>query len=330
MVRKQLAAQHVPGCWVVVIKDGKVVKRQGYGLANLELGVKVTPKTLMQTGSIGKMFTASGIMLLANEGKLHLDDSLASFFDHSPDWWKPITVRRMLSHTAGIPDYENGKIVVDLKKNYSETELVDFCQKLTPDFAPGEKWAYSNTDYLLLGFIIHKITGQLYSDFLNERVWKPAGMPTIRVLNDIELIPNRAAGYDWDKGKWQNQDWVSPTLNATADGTLYATADDFIAWDHALDTYKVVPEALQKEIWTPAELNNGTKTSYGYAWIISKTRAHRLAGHGGAWQGFVSGYYRFPDDHVSVAVFCNSSNAEPATIIKQIVPIYIPSLAYKS
>ncbi len=329
LVRQFLAKQHVPGCWVVVIKDGKVVKRKGYGFANLELRVPVTPETMMQTGSIGKMFTSTGVMILVTEGKLHLDDSLASFFDHSPDWWKPITIRRMLSHTAGIPDYEDGKVAVDLKRNYTEAELVDFCQKLKPDFQPGENWSYSNTDYLLLGFIIHKVTGQFYGDFLKERVWKPASMPTMRVINDIELVPNRAAGYDWVKGKWQNQDWVSPMLNSTADGALYATADDFIAWDHALDNYKILPKAVQQEMWTPARLNNGKDTVYGYAWVISKFQGHRMIWHNGSWQGFVSQYARFPDDHLSVAVFCNGSNARPESLAVDLAAVYVPSLAKK-
>lgn len=313
-VQEMLQKQHVPGAWLVVIKDGKVVKRKGYGLANIELGVKMTPETMMQTGSIGKMFTSEGILELVHDGKLKLTDSLASFFPNSPDWWKPITIQHMLTHTAGIPEYEGDKYTIDLKKEYTEDELVQFVQKMKPDLQPGEKWSYSNTDYMLLGVIIHKLTGKFYADFLADRVFAPAGMKAIRTNSDTDLIPHRAQGYDTVKDKWFNQDWVSKTANSTADGTLMASADDLIAWDHALDGYKVLSKDFQDLVWQAQKLNDGKATHYGFAWVVEGIKAlagHHVVWHNGSWQGFVSSYIRLPDDHVSVMLFTNGSNARP-------------------
>lgn len=309
-VRSELARQHIPGAWVMVRKDGRLLKVKGYGVANLEDGTPVTPETRMQTGSIGKMFTATGILLLVRDGKLSLDDSLAKFFPGSPEWWRPITIRHLLSHTGGVPDYEGEKYSVDLKRDYTEDELIRFAQTMSPDFAPGEKWSYSNTDYMILGVLIHRLTGQFYVDFLRDRVWRPNGLPTMRSINDREVIPHRAAGYDWDGHRWLNQDWVSATLNSTADGTLYATPADFEAWDRALEAYAVLPKPLQDEMWTPVKLNDGSATTYGYGWQAGDRYGHRFVGHTGAWQGFTSIYLRFPDDHVSVAVFTNRSGAD--------------------
>lgn len=325
-VLAMLQKQHVPGAWLVVMRDGKVIKRKGYGLANIELGVKVTPETMMQTGSIGKMFTAEGILALVKDRKLSLTDSLATFFPEAPEWWKPITIRHLLSHTAGIPEYEGEKYTLDLKKEYTEDEIVQFVQRMTPESAPGEKWAYSNTDYFLLGVIIHKLTGKFYADFLRERVFNPAGMKTIRTNSDTDLIPHRAQGYDTIKGQWFNQDWVSKAVNSTADGTLMACADDMVAWDRALDGKKILPKDLQDLVWQSQKLNSGKNTRYGFAWVIEGIKA--LAGrhvvwHNGSWQGFVTTYLRLPDDHLSVVLFTNGSNANTDRVAVDIALGYL-------
>lgn len=332
IVLRDLKTQHVPGAWVLVRKDGKIVKRAGYGISNLEDRTKTTTRTLMQTGSVGKMFTAEGILLLVRDGKLKLDDSLASFFPGCPDWWKPITIRHLLQHTAGIPDYEREEppIGVDLRRDYSDADFLAFFEAMKPEFAPGDKWDYSNTDYVLLGLIIKKLTGKFYADFLAERLFKPLGMPTMRPINDREVIVNRSAGYEWEDGKWLNQAWVSASMNATADGALYATPDDFAAWDRALDSYSVLPKAQQDEAWTSGHLNNGQKTYYGFGWLMGERLGHRWIGHLGAWQGFLADYVRYTDDRLSVAVFCNCDAGDPNLMATRIAEAYLPALAYRS
>lgn len=327
VVRRDLAAQHVPGAWVMVLRNGKVIKRAGYGIANLEDSAPVTAHTLMQTGSIGKMFTATGIMLLAKDGKVKLSDSIAKYFERAPDWWKPITIRHLLSHTGGVPEYEGDKYSLDLKREYTDEELIEHVRNMKPDFAPGERWSYSNTDYMLLGLIIKKLTGRFYADVLRQHVWGPAKMPTIRSLNDREVIPHRSAGYDWSAGHWTNQEYVSASLNQTADGTLYATPDDFIAWDRALDHHAVLPVNLQEEMWTPVKLNDGSLTKYGYGWAVGDRFGHRVVAHSGAWQGFLSAYVRYRDDDLSIAVFCNCTSADPQKITSDIAGVIDPQLS---
>src|SRR5262245_11149358 len=227
-VRAEMDRQHVPGVAVGVVRGRAILAARGYGLANVEHDVPVTPETIFQSGSLGKMFTAAAVMLLVEDGKIALDDRLTKFFPDAPHW-EAITIRHLLTHTSGIPDYTDGAI--DLRRDYTEDELVRMAFTLKPDFSPGEKWKYSNTGYLLLGVIIHKASGKFYGDLLAERVFKPLGMSTTRIISEADIVPHRAAGYTLVKGELKNQEWVSPSLNTTADGALYFSVTDLIAWD---------------------------------------------------------------------------------------------------
>src|SRR5258705_10480578 len=173
VVRAEMERQHIPGVAVAVVRAGAVVKAQGFGLANVEHHVPVTPETIFQSGSLGKMFTAAAMMLQVEDGKVSLSDPIAKFFPGAPPAWQSITVRHLLTHTSGIPDYTDGAI--DLRKDYTEEQLASMAFGLKPDFTPGEKWKYSNTGYLLLGIIIHNASGTFYGDVLTPRVFKPPG-----------------------------------------------------------------------------------------------------------------------------------------------------------
>src|SRR5688500_208049 len=218
IVRDEMAAQRIPGMAVAVIRRGDIVKSQGYGLANVEHNVAVTPQTIFQSGSLGKQFTATAIMLQLQDGKLSLSDPLAKFFP-GPDTWRTITIRHLLTHTSGIPDYNDG--MLDYRKDYSEDDLVKFAVSLPLDFVPGAEWKYSNTAYQLLGIIVGKVSGNFYGDVLRERVFEPLGMSTARVISEADIVLHRAAGYRLERGELRNQEWVSPSLNTTADGSLY-------------------------------------------------------------------------------------------------------------
>lgn len=323
-ITSEMQREHVPGAWVMIRHNGHVVKLKGYGIANLEDGSPVTANTLMQTGSIGKMFTAAGVLLLAQDGTLKLSDSIASYFPGSPRWWDHITIEDLLTHTGGMPEYEGNTYCLDLKHDYTEDQLIRFAQSMKPAFPPGTHWAYSNTDYMILGVLIHRVTGEFYGDFLRDRIWRPAGMPTMRVISNLEVIPRRACGYDWADGQWLNQDWVSGSLNSTADGTCYATPADFVAWDAALDNESVLPRGLEALMWRPMSLSDGSSTGYGLGWCSGELLGHRYVGHSGAWQGFQSAYYRFNDDHYSVCIFENSSSGDPAETAFEIAKRFGP------
>ncbi len=327
IVRAAMQRQKIPGLALLVARDGKIVKVQGYGLANVELQAPVRPETLFQSGSMGKQFTATGVMMLVEEGKVGLDDKIAKYFTDAPASWNEITVRNLLSHTSGIKNYTEGQL--DYRKDYSEDELVKLAEALPLDFPPGEGWHYSNTGYLLLGVLIHKVTGKFYGDFLQERIFRPLGMTSTRVMSEADIIPNRSSGYRLVNGELKNQEYVSPTLNSTADGSLYFNVLDLAKWDAALYTEKLLQRSSLEQIWTATKLKDGKLTGYGFGWFITSVGGHRIYEHAGAWQGFSTGIARYVDDRLTVVALTNldEEHAEPMDIIHAVAAVYNPDLA---
>ena len=210
-----MARQHVPGMALGVYRDGQILLAKGYGLSNVELNVPVKPKTVFQSGSVGKQFTAVAIMMLVEEGKLSLDDPITRYFPGSPAWWDAIRVRHLLSHTSGLAEYGSGDVVKPggpfyLRLDFTEDDLLKKVQKLPMEFKAGTDWKYRDTNYLLLGFIIHRVTGSFYGDMLRDRIFKPLDMTATRVISDADIVPNRSAGYEWVNGRLKNQDGSRP------------------------------------------------------------------------------------------------------------------------
>jgi CubicO group peptidase (beta-lactamase class C family) len=322
VVRAQMAKQQIPGLALLVSRKGVPIREQGFGLSNLELKVPVMPKTIFQSGSVGKQFTATAIMLLVEEGKIGLNDPLSKYFADGPDWWKDVTIRELLSHTAGFTDYPKD---FDLRKDYSEDELLKMVEAIPPAYPPGTDWAYSNLGYVTLGIFIHRVTGHFYGDFLQEWIFKPLGMSTTRIIGEAEIIPNRAAGYRLDKGQLKNQEWVSPSANSTADGSLYFTILDLAKWDAALYAARVLKESSKREMWTVAPLKNGkpNRGGYGFAWFVETQNGHRVVEHEGQWQGFKSQISRYVDDELTVVVLVNSGTCDPHRIADEVAAIYL-------
>lgn len=319
-VRSEMERQQIPGVAIAVVKHGKIVKARGYGIANIEHSVPVIPETVFQSGSIGKQFTAAGVLLLAEEGKLRLEDPIGRYLTNSPPAWQGITVRNLLNHTSGIPDYDTQK-GYNLRQDYTEEDLATLAAGLKLDFPPGSDWKYSNTGYVLLGIIVHRVTGQFYGDFLQERIFRPLGMTSTRVINETNIIPHRAAGYELIGGQIKNQTWVSPSLNTTADGSLYFTVLDVAKWDAALYTHTPLSARIREQMWTPAKFGNGATTSlrleagsYGCGWGLDTVAGHRIVRHSGQWQGFETFIIRYLDDGLTVIVLCNLSPANPSYI----------------
>lgn len=333
-VRNEMSRQQIPGLALAVVKHGKIVKAEGYGLANVEHAVPVMPYTVFQSGSVGKQFTAAGVLLLIEEGKLGLDEPIARYLTNAPPAWQRITVRHLLNHTSGIPDYESQKLV-NLRQDYSEEELVKLASGLKSEFAPGTDWNYSNTGYVLLGIIMHRVTGKFYGDFLQQRIFKPLRMTSTRVINETNLIPHRAAGYELVEGEVKNQAWVSPSLNTTADGSLYVTVLDMARWDAALYTDHPLSAQIREQMWTPAKFGPGSGAttslnlggaSYGCGWFIDTVISHRVVEHRGTWQGFRTFITRYLDDGLTVVVLCNLSTADPNAIAHGVARRTLPAL----
>jgi CubicO group peptidase (beta-lactamase class C family) len=321
-VKTEMARQHIPGIALLVSRNGEIVRAQGIGFSNVELQVPVKPETLFQSGSVGKQFTATAIMMLVEEGKIGLDDSITKYFPDAPANWKPVTVRNLLSHTGGFTDYPKD---FDFRKDYTEDDLLKIVAGIPLAFPPGTKWRYSNLGYLTLGILIHRVTGKFYGDVLEERIFHPLGMQSTRIMSEADIIPNRAAGYRLLQGQLKNQEWVSPTLNTTADGSLYFSIVDLAKWDAALYTEKLLKRSSLEQMWTVVKLNDGKPNSgnYGFGWEITSSHGHRLIDHDGAWQGFKTQISRYVDDKLTVVVLSNLAEANPGKIAEGVAEIYL-------
>jgi CubicO group peptidase (beta-lactamase class C family) len=324
-VTAELARQRIPGLSVAVLRGDSVLIARGYGFANVEHDVPATDSTIYQSGSVGKQFTAAAVVMLSQEGRLGLDDPITKYLPEGGDVWRGITVRHLLTHTSGIPDYADSTL--DYRRPYSEADLVRLATRLPLQFAPGERWSYSNTGYLLLGAVIRKVTGRFYGDFLRERIFGPTGMRTARIISESDIVRHRAAGYEMTDGRLQNQAWVSPELNTTADGSLYFSVRDLSAWAIALNHGAVPGRTVLEQSWTPVRLNNGGTYPYGFGWWIGEQRGYRQIGHTGSWQGFKTSIQRYPEFGLTVIVLANLGEAEPAAISYGIAGIIEPALA---
>ena len=334
-VQSELAKQHIPGLALGIYREGRIVKAQGYGLSNVELNVPVQPETIFQSGSVGKQFTATAIMMLVEEGKLSLDDPITKYFPDAPAFWQNIKIKNLLSHTSGLSEYESDDKTkpggpINLRADYTEDSLVKIIETFPMEFQPDDRWAYRNTNYVLLGVIIHKVTGKFYGDFLQERIFRPLGMSSTRIISEADIIPNRSAGYRLVKGELKNQEWVSPFFNTTADGALYFDVLDLAKWDGALYTEKLLKKSSLDLMWRPFKLNDGKANSdnYGFAWFIDRINGHRVIQHAGAWQGFTTYIARYVDDKLTVVVLTNldSVHSNPGKIAHHVAGLVNPQL----
>jgi CubicO group peptidase (beta-lactamase class C family) len=323
-IAHELARQHIPGLSLVILQGDSVVLSRGWGESNVELYVPASDSTIYQSGSMGKQFTAAGVELLAQDGKLSFADPILKWIPEGPAAWQGITIRQLLTHTSGIADYTDSTL--DLRRDYTEADLVRLAAVKALDFRPGERWSYSNTGYLLLGIIIHRVSGQFYGDFLHDRVFTPVGMRTTRVISEADIVPNRAAGYVWAGDRLKNQEWVSPTLNTTADGALYFTVRDLAQWAIALNHGRVPSRTGLDSAWLPARLNDGSVYPYGFGWSLVPQRGLRRIGHSGAWQGFRTAIMRYPDFDLTIAALANLEQAKPELIVAAVAGILHPEL----
>src|SRR5258708_5104957 len=320
-VKSEMLPQHIPGLSLLVIKDGKTIRAEGFGMANVELQVPVKPDSVFQSGSVGKQFTATGVMMLVEEGKVGLDDPLTKYFPEAPATWKEATVRALLSHTAGLGDYPKD---FDFRKDWTEDEELKLIESIPLAYPPGTKWAYSNIGYVTLGILIHRWTGGFYCYSLQQRIFQPLGMQCTRIISEADIVPNRSAGYRLVKGELKNQEWVSPVLNSTADGSLYFSILDLAKWDAALYTEKLLKRSSLEQMWTVAKLSNGQPNSghYGFGWEIAIRNGHRVVEHQGAWQSFKTQISRYMDDKLTVVALINLEGPKPSRIVDHVAEMY--------
>ena len=311
-IQAEVERQHIPGLSVAVLNGDRVVLSRGFGFANVELHVPASDSTVYQSGSMGKQFTAALVEMLVDNHLLRLDDSIVRWFPEGAGVWQGITVRHLLTHTSGVAEYTDSTF--NYRKDYTEDELVKFAAARPLDFRPGERWSYSNTGYLLLGALIHRVSGRFYGDLLRDSVFRPLGMADSRVISEADIVPNRAAGYRLEHGELKNQEWVAPTLNTTADGALYFTVRDLTRWAIALNHRRIPSPAALDTAWTPVRLNDGATYPYGFGWYLLPQRDQQRISHTGSWQGFKTVIARYPKSGLTVIVLANLAEAQVGAI----------------
>ena len=326
IVKAQMEKHHVPGVALTIIQNGQRVKTGAYGYSNLELMTPVTPDTAFEIGSITKQFTVSCIMLLAQDGRLSVDDPLGKYIPQTPTNWSKITLRHLLTHTSGIKNYTmlDG---FELSRHLTQAQFIKKLGALPLDFQPGEKFKYCNTGFNLLGYVIENVSGKKYWDFLGEKILQPVDMTHTVDRNPRNLIPNRASGYELDTdGKYINRDYdVTDVFSA---GAIVSTVGDLAKWDAALNTDNILSAASKQQMWSPMKLNDGSLHPYGFAWWVDPLLGHRCIGHTGETSGFNASFERFPDDHLTIIVLCNSGESGRAySVAREIAPLYFASPA---
>jgi len=317
MLRNYTEAGRFSGA-VLVAKDGKPVFRKAYGWANREWKLATTPDTAFRLGSITKQFTAAAILKLAEQGKLSVDDPIAKYYAAAPTAWAPITLKHLLTHTSGIPSYTaipgffTGPLArTDMKPD----EIIALTRDKPLEFAPGSRYAYDNTGYILLGYIIEKVSGQTYSTYLQEQFFGPLGLKHTGYDVTEAVLPKRADGYDIVDGTAKNAPFLSMSLPWAA-GSLYSTVDDLLAWDLALRSGKAINPASVTAMFT----DQGFK--YGYGQAIETRDDKRYWHHGGGVNGFTTMLARYPDQHLTLVVLANQTNSDPARITNRLGELY--------
>ncbi|MGB8325538.1 MAG: serine hydrolase domain-containing protein [Candidatus Acidiferrum sp.] len=315
-----------PGCAVAIARDGKLVFARGYGLANLEQSLPLTPDSVFDIGSTSKQFSSASILLLEKQGKLSVNDDVRKYIPELPDYGKKITILNLLNHTSGLRDYlelfQLSGVNTDSVTTDDEALALITHQK-TLDFDPGSDWLYSNTGFFLLSVIAKRVSGQSLRDFAAENIFNPLGMSHTQYRDSHTLlIPNRAVAYDPIE---HNAGFTLDVsyFEQTGDGAVHTTVGDLLKWDENFYSAQVGGKALLQEIQQRGTLNSGKSVSYAKGLVIGKYRGLPTVRHGGSWGGYRAELLRFPEQHFSVVCLCNRSDSNPEKRADQVVDIYL-------
>ncbi|MEM8931237.1 MAG: serine hydrolase domain-containing protein, partial [Acidobacteriota bacterium] len=307
-----------PGASVLVRRGDTVLLKRGYGSASLELDVPLAPESVFRIGSVTKQFTAVGILMLIEDGKLRLDQTLAEALpDYPGEHATQVTIEHLLTHTSGIPSYtDDADFWPNARDDHSHDEMFAYFADDALQFDPGSAWKYNNSGYYLLGAIIETASGTSYGDFLRQRIFRPLGMSSTFVDEPGRLIRHRVQGYQPDPTSgFRTAEPISMTCPGAA-GAMVSTVEDLDRWNRALDGETLVPRKWLDRAWTPYRLSTGEATDYGYGWLVGTHhgvdgRAHRVIEHGGGIHGFTTHALRLPDDQIFVTVLSNGHPSPP-------------------
>ena len=321
--------QKIPGLSLGILQNNQLIFGGSYGYSNIEHQVPVKLETMFQSGSIGKQFTALAVMILVEREEIDLDTPIQEYIEDAPKKWKKITVRHLLTHTAGMGDYPDD---FDYRQDMTEDEMFELIKTIPVDFQPGEQYSYSNLGYITLGILIRRVSGDFYGDFLQNNVFGPIGMKTARIISESDIVSNRACGYTLEDDQIKNQEWVSPSLNTFADGALYLSIYDMIKWEKVLNSKEILKKQSSfDEMWSPVTLNDGSTYPYGFGWELGETvNGMSVVKHSGAWQGFETVIIRVLPLKLAVVVFANLDAADVDVIASHVLEMYDPQLTLQS
>jgi len=342
-----IANEKTPGLAVLVKKDGRVVFERGYGVKELRTGSRIDTKTNFRLASVTKQFTAMAIMLLVNDGKLRYETALGEIFPEFPEYGEKITVRQLLNHTGGLLDYEDLMDAVEKKKGpiwsaekqIQDAEVLELLEKETKGkFAPGTKWEYSNSGYVLLGAIAAKVSGKAFGDLLHERIFAPLKMAdTVVYRKGKNSVPNRAYGHMKDANGFKETD-QSSTSATLGDGGIYSGVDDLSKWDDALRNQTLLSEEEMKPALEPAKFGgagnvvlpddapaalHGVPVEYGFGWFLDPYKGEARMWHYGDTMGFKTAIQRFTKDGLTVIVLCNRTDLDPGALATRVADLYL-------
>ena len=337
-----------PGLAVLVKKDGRVMFERGYGIKELRTGPKIDTKTNFRLASVTKQFTAMAAMLLVHDKKLRYETTVGEVFPEFPEYGKKITVRQLLNHTGGLPDYEDLMDAVEKKKGriwsaekqIQDAEVLELLEKETKGkFAPGTKWDYSNSGYVLLGVIVAKVSGKPFGDFLHERIFALLKMAdTVVYQKGKNSVPNRAYGHTKEGNSFKETD-QSSTSATLGDGGVYSNVDDLSKWDDALRNHTLLSKEEMKPALEPAKFGgagnvvlpddapaalHGVPVEYGFGWFLDPYKGHARMWHYGETTGFKTAVQRFTKDGLTVIVLCNRTDLDPGALAMRAADFYLP------
>ena len=326
-----------PGLAVLVRKGGQTVFERGYGMRDLRSDLPIDVHTNFRLASCSKQFTATAIMLLVHDGKLHYEDRLTDIFPEFPAYGKEISIRNLLNHTAGLQSYEEA-----LRKKYPDTDWENIPQiqdegvlaimeeQTGTKFPPGSKWEYSNGGYELLANVVRKVSGEPFEDFLRQRIFEPLRMDhTLVYKYGKNKVVDRAYGYTKNANVWLETD-QSPTSDTLGDGAVYTSVDDLIKWDDALRNHTLLSQQEFQPAITPAAVSEGAvdphnpQEGYGFGWFLDSYRGHRRMWHTGETIGFLTVIERFPEDNLTIVVLANRTDLNPKDLAQKVADLYFP------
>ncbi len=312
-----------PGFSLLVAKNGQTIYKNGFGMANLELGVPAAPKHVFEIGSITKQFTAVSILILEEQGKLNLQDEITKFIPDYPTQGKIITIHQLLNHTSGIKSYTNMASFMTLARtDMTPTELIDKFKNEPMEFDPGTAYNYNNSGYIILGHIIEVISGKSYADFIQSNIFDKVGMTNSYYGSMKQLIPNRANGYSETESGYRNANYLSLTLPYAA-GSIMSTTDDLLKWQNAISANTLIKRSSLEKAINGSTLNTGEKIPYGYGWVAGNINGSRTVEHSGGIFGYSTNGIFLPEEDIYVIGLSNCDCGAVQAIVSNVAAIAI-------